>query len=69
MNCTNVTRRLKQVRKLLQVLTRFTNVLIRLKNEEVDKGSKKLEDTKEAVATIHSKDSDKFEGQSKGSTG
>ena len=37
------------------------------KNEEVDKSSEKLEYTKEAVVTIHMKDSDKFEGQSKGS--
>ena len=38
-------------------------------NEEVDKGTEKLGDMKEAVVTIHRKDSDKFEGQSKGSTG
>ena len=38
-------------------------------DEEVDKGTEKLEDMKEAVVTISSKDSDKFEGQSKGSTG
>ena len=39
------------------------------KNENVDKGTEKLEDMKEAVVTIRRKDSDKFEGQSKGSTG
>ena len=38
-------------------------------NEYVDKGTEKLEDMKEAVVTIRRKDSDKFEGQSKGSTG
>ena len=38
-------------------------------SEEVDKVTKKLEDTKEAVVTIYRKDSDKFEGQYKGSTG
>ena len=38
-------------------------------NEEVYKGTGKLEDTKEAVVKIHRKDSDKFEGRSKGSTG
>ena len=37
-------------------------------NEYVDKGTKKLEDMKEAVVTICRKDSDNFEGQSKGST-
>ena len=35
----------------------------------VDKGTGELEYTKEAVVTIHRKDLDKFEGQSKGSTG
>ena len=39
------------------------------KNEEIDKGTGILEDMKEAVVTIRKKDSDKFEGQSKGSTG
>ena len=38
-------------------------------NEEFDKGTEKLEDTKEAVVTIIRKDSDKFEGKSKVSTG
>ena len=38
-------------------------------NEGVDKGSEKLENMKEAVVTIRRKDSDKFEGRSKGSTG
>ena len=37
-------------------------------NEEVDKGSEKLEDMKEAVVTICESYSDNFEGQSKGST-
>ena len=37
--------------------------------KEVDKGSGKLEDMKEAVVTIRRKYSDKFEVQSKGSTG
>ena len=36
-------------------------------NEDVDKGTEKLEDMKEAVVTICRKDSDKFEGQYKGS--
>ena len=39
------------------------------KNEEVDKSTEKLEDMKEAVVKILKKDSDNFEGQSKGSTG
>ena len=38
-------------------------------NEDVDKGTEKLEDMKEAVFTIRRKCSDKFEGQSTGSTG
>ena len=38
-------------------------------NDEVNKGTEKLEDMKEAVVTFRRKDSDKFEGQSKGSTG
>ena len=38
-------------------------------NQDVDKGNEKLEYMKEAVVTIRRKDSDKFEGQSKGSTG
>ena len=38
-------------------------------NEEVDKRSEDFEDMKEAVVTIRSKYSDKFEGQSKGYTG
>ena len=38
------------------------------KDEEVDKGTKILEDMKEAVIKICGKDSDKFEGRSKGST-
>ena len=38
-------------------------------NEEVDKGTEKLKYMKEAVVTISGKDSDKFEGQSKGYTG
>ena len=38
-------------------------------NEEVDKGYEKLEYMKEAVFTICRKCSDKFEGQSTGSTG
>ena len=38
-------------------------------SEEVDKGTKKLEYMKYAVVTICRKDSDKFDGQSKGSTG
>ena len=38
-------------------------------NEEVDKGTKTLHDMKEAVLTIHGKDLDNFEGQSKGSRG
>ena len=38
-------------------------------SEEVDKRSEDFEDMKEAVVTIRSKYSDKFEGQSKGSTG
>ena len=37
-------------------------------SEEVDKGTEKLYDMKESMVTIHSKDSYKFEGQSKGST-
>ena len=37
-------------------------------SEEVDKGSEILEDMKEAVVTIRTKYSDKFQGQSKGST-
>ena len=38
-------------------------------NEDVDKGTEKLEYMKEAVVKIHRKDSDKFEGKSKGYTG
>ena len=38
-------------------------------NEEVEKGTEKLESLKEAVVNIPRKDSDKFEGQSKGYTG
>ena len=38
-------------------------------SEEVDKGTKKLNDMKESVVTIRRKDLDKFEGQYKGSTG
>ena len=38
-------------------------------SEEVDKGDKILDDMKDAVFAIHGTDSDKFEGQSKGSTG
>ena len=38
-------------------------------SEEVDKGTKKLDDMKEAVVTIHRKYLDNFEGKSKGSTG
>ena len=38
-------------------------------NEEVDKGTEKLEYMKESVVTIRRKDSDKFEGKSKGSKG
>ena len=37
-------------------------------SEEVDRGSEKLDDMKEAVVTIHRKDSDSFEGLSKGYT-
>ena len=37
-------------------------------SEEVDKGTKNQDDTKEAVVTIRRKDLDNFEGQSKGST-
>ena len=38
-------------------------------NEDVDKGTEKLEYMKKAVVTIHRNNSDKFEGQSKESTG
>ena len=38
-------------------------------SDEVGKGTKKLNDMKEAVVTIRRKDLDKFEGQYKGSTG
>ena len=38
-------------------------------NQEVGKDTEKLEDTNEAVVKIRKKDSDKFEGQYKGSTG
>ena len=38
-------------------------------NEEDYKATDELEYMKEAVVTIHGKDSDKFMGQSKGSTG
>ena len=38
-------------------------------NDEVEKGTEELENMKEAVVTICRKDSDKFEGKSKGSTG
>ena len=38
-------------------------------SEEVEKGTKNLDDMKEAVVTIRRKDLDNFEGQSKGSTG
>ena len=36
--------------------------------KDVDKGTDEWEDTKEAVVTIHRKNSDKFEGQYKVST-
>ena len=38
-------------------------------NEEVEKGIGKTEDTKESLFKIRWNNSDKFEGQSKGSTG
>ena len=38
-------------------------------NEDVDKGTEKLEYMKKAVVTIRRNNSDKFEGQSKESTG
>ena len=38
-------------------------------SEEVDKGTKILDGMKEAVVTIHRKDSDNFEGQYEVSTG
>ena len=38
-------------------------------NKDVDKGTERLEYMKEEVVIICIKDSDKFEGQSKGSTG
>ena len=38
-------------------------------SEEVDKGTKKLDDIKETAATIRRKDLDDFEGHYKGSTG
>ena len=63
------TEKIKKVRRLLNVMMRFTNVLRRLKSEEVNKGSEKLEDMKEAMVTIRTKDPYNFEGQSKGSTG
>ena len=37
--------------------------------KDVYKGNGELEDMKEALVTIQRKDSDKFEGRSKGSTG
>ena len=37
--------------------------------EEVKKGTKKLDDMKEVVVTIHREDLDNFEGKYKGSTG
>ena len=37
--------------------------------KDVDKGTEELEDIKEAVVTIRRKDSYKFDGQSKVSTG
>ena len=56
----NVVKGADEVHKLTENIT---------KNKEVDKGTEKLEDIKEAVVTICRKDSDKFEGQSKGYTG
>ena len=38
-------------------------------NKDVDRGTEKLENMKEAVVKICRKDSDNFEGQSKGYTG
>ena len=38
-------------------------------SEEVDKVTKILDEMKESVVTIRRKNLDKFEGQSKGSTG
>ena len=38
-------------------------------SEEVDKGTKKLDDMEEAVVTIRRKDLDSFDGHSKVSTG
>ena len=35
-------------------------------SEEVDRGTKKLDDMKEALVTIHGKDLDNFEGESIG---
>ena len=48
-----------------EVHKRTKNITI---NEEVDKGTKSLDDMKQTVLTIRKKDSDKFKGQSKGST-
>ena len=69
MRCTNVLRSLQQVRRLLKFLMRFTNLPRIKKNEDVDKGTEKLEDMKEAVVTIRRNASYTFEGQYKGYTG
>ena len=70
MMCKNVLRSLQQVRRLLKVLVRFTNLLLILQQMRMlTKVLKILEDMKQSVVTIRRKDSDKFEGQSKGYIG
>ena len=54
-------------RKEAVVTTPFTEK--KLLTKYVDKGAGELENMKEAVVTIRGKDLDKFEGQSKVSTG
>ena len=57
----------EEVVKVFDEVHKFTENITT--NEDVDKGTEKSEDTKEAVVTIRKKDSDKFEGHYKGSTG
>ena len=60
------TERIEVVKCTDEVHKRTHNIT---KNEEVDKGTEKLEDMKEAEFKIRRNNSYKFEGQSKGSTG
>ena len=61
----NITTSEQVVKSTDEVHKRTDNIIT---NEEVEKGTETLVYMKEAVVTIRGKDSDKFEGQSKGYT-